>query len=788
MNAAEAEAAFAAALATTGLAPVDGTVVVADGKWHRFRGPGDKPGRKNHSAVLHADGAPHGYAKSWLTGHEFEWLGDRAPITKAGAALAKKTQNERRKARDKQHVAAAKKARELFGRLSPAEPAHPYLVRKSIGTGPCRVMGNGVLVLPVIHAETGLIMSLQFIGCDGDKRFMIGGRTAEGCLVLGDLDGDDRMVIAEGFATGMSIRAATGAPVVVAFNAGNLGPVAKIIRKRFPERSITIAADNDLATPGNPGVTKATEAALAVVGLIAVPPGQGDFNDLAADAGIDAVRAALGAATEPARASSTHSVHELAASAAEIIASENILEEFVADWRKIMAGEERNAMLLYLVATSRLFDKPMHAALKGASSSGKSQVRGRVLDFFPPEDVISFTALSEKALLYFEGDFTHMILSMGEAAGAKEQEFQDYLLRELMSEGRLSYPVPQKVAGEIVTITIEKTGPVCFLVTTTRDKLHPENETRLLSLEIDDSEAQTRAVLDKLAEDAASASTGHSINFARWHDFQRYLAACKAKVVIPYAPALSKAIETTRAVRLRRDFGQVLRAVMAHALIHQGHRERDPNGAIVADIDHDYAVVRNLMHDVIAVGVDAQVTETMRATIDAVARLSTNLTGDQGVTATAVGKHLRVDKSVALRRLTAVVHRGYIVNLEQRRGQPGKYRLTAERPDDADVLPTPERVKQVVQEFVAQPVQPRNPEAELEGVPGVDGDLPAPQPPGHQERVQVDCMPVATDDATVVAVAATGTDGMGLHGCGGDEPAKPNTSSLTSPKRYGGEL
>ena len=121
--------------------------------------------------------------------------------------------------------------------------------------------------------------------------------------------------------------------------------------------------------------------------------------------------------------------------AAEIIACEDVLGLFEADWRRLVAGEEANARLLYLVATSRLLKKSMHAAIKGPSSAGKSEIRARVLAFFPDESVIGFTSLSEKALLYFDDDFDHKILSMGEAAGAEEQSFQDYLLRELLSEG-----------------------------------------------------------------------------------------------------------------------------------------------------------------------------------------------------------------------------------------------------------------------------------------------------------------------------------------------------------------
>jgi len=103
-----------------------------------------------------------------------------------------------------------------------------------------------------------------------------------------------------------------------------------------------------------------------------------------------------------------------------ILETEGILDLWIESWDKVMAGEHRNAKLLYLIATSRHFDQCMHAAIKGPSSAGKSEIREKVLEFFPPEDIISFSTLSEKALLWFEGDFPHKILSMGEASGLQD--------------------------------------------------------------------------------------------------------------------------------------------------------------------------------------------------------------------------------------------------------------------------------------------------------------------------------------------------------------------------------
>lgn len=114
------------------------------------------------------------------------------------------------------------------------------------------------------------------------------------------------LVVAEGFATGASIHEATGHAVAVAFNAGNLKAVAEALHTKYPELRLMLAADDDWRTEGNPGVTKAREAAQAVGGAVAVPvfpEGRAekatDFNDLHRQAGAEAVKACLDAARAP---------------------------------------------------------------------------------------------------------------------------------------------------------------------------------------------------------------------------------------------------------------------------------------------------------------------------------------------------------------------------------------------------------------------------------------------------------------------------------------------------------
>lgn len=150
----------------------------------------------------------------------------------------------------------------------------------------------------------GRLHNLQSIAPDGTKRFMPGGRV-KGCYcAIGKPSG--RLVVCEGYATGATIHEDTGHAVAVAFNAGNLPPVAKALRAKFPCLSIVVAADDDWQTRDpktgelvNPGLTAATEAARAVGGLLAVPDFTGlargekdtDFNDLHRLAGMVEVQA-----------------------------------------------------------------------------------------------------------------------------------------------------------------------------------------------------------------------------------------------------------------------------------------------------------------------------------------------------------------------------------------------------------------------------------------------------------------------------------------------------------------
>lgn len=263
------------AMHAAGLAPHKDLDLRDDGTLTRYRVQGDKAGSRNGWAVLYSHPIPCGAFGSWKTSESHTWredtdkpqtTGERAEIQRQLRAMQAARDAERIKVQEAARARAAK----LWGRARPAHNAHPYLQRKGVGAYGVRQLRE-LLLIPARDAH-GELQTLQFIGADGAKRFLSGGRIAGCYCPIGRPL--DSLLICEGYATGATLYAATGIGVAVCFSAGNLQPVAQALRGKFPALRLIVCADNDL-TPGNPGVTHATKAARAVGGLVAIPRFEG---------------------------------------------------------------------------------------------------------------------------------------------------------------------------------------------------------------------------------------------------------------------------------------------------------------------------------------------------------------------------------------------------------------------------------------------------------------------------------------------------------------------------------
>lgn len=306
---------FALALEKAGL-DLGGNTPLMDGAIHRVPLIGGKRGELDGAYCGFLDERPAGWAQNFSSGEKIKWMASGHALSKEDmeaqrAEIAQK-QIERAEQRKLAHEEAAEMSRAAWDMGNEAHDDHPYLKAKGVPAIGLHENWAGVLHIPV-HNVDGELRGLQTIDAEGQKRFAPGMEKSGNFHLLSEPGKDlsqGEILLSEGYATGASLHMATGKPVAVAFDAGNLEPVARKLREKYPNAAITICADNDhqhtRRTPEgtelwNKGVAMAQDAAKAVGGKVVAPifneeeraRGLTDFNDLHQSRGIAEVKKQL---------------------------------------------------------------------------------------------------------------------------------------------------------------------------------------------------------------------------------------------------------------------------------------------------------------------------------------------------------------------------------------------------------------------------------------------------------------------------------------------------------------
>ena len=301
---------FARKLADMGL-DLKGRLPELDGKIHRVPLLSKNGQGMDGSYCLHGDGIPAGWAQNHVTGEKVKLVATGVVLSPAERERQQRERAARLRAaeaeRAREHDAAAQRCKVMWDSFSPAASS-PYLEKKGVEAfGLKEDQGN--LIVPLRNID-GELRGFQAIAPDGQKAFATGIEKKGNFHLLGAAGKDlsqGEIVLCEGYATGASLHMATGKPVAVAFDSGNLIPVAEAIRAKYPNAAITICADNDHSLkrdgkPYNVGVEKARLAAQKVNGTVKVPTftdkekaqGLTDFNDLHQARGLEAVQRQTG--------------------------------------------------------------------------------------------------------------------------------------------------------------------------------------------------------------------------------------------------------------------------------------------------------------------------------------------------------------------------------------------------------------------------------------------------------------------------------------------------------------
>jgi DNA primase catalytic core len=393
----------------------------------------------------------------------------------------------------------------------------------------------------------------------------------------------------------------------------------------------------------------------------------------------------------------------------KLLKNRNLAAEVVRDMTTLgYIGEDRNKLLAYLVGTSRKMDDPLAAIIVSRSSAGKSRLVDTVESLMPVEEVISITTASDQSFFYFkEGKLSHKLLCMGEHHGMENIE---YHIRELLSAKEISKVVSMKNdEGQIETITLTAKGPIAYFMTSTNPDLNEENLSRCLILYIDESEAQTRKILEyqRLARTRRGyRSPGMIGGIRKKHRIaQRMLK--NVVVRIPFAHLLDF---PTRKIDARRDQEKFLNLITVIAFLYQFQREEKVLQIQGHDIPYIEATLDDyrLAHDLFMHGI-------LQNTLSDLPKMARDL--HKGIL--ALRKRVskaegRKEKDVLFTRKMLVDHTGfsfvqvrnYIRTLEEneiievaggyQNGQKKVYRLVAEDLEDINLsmIPAPEAVEE----------------------------------------------------------------------------------------------
>ena len=394
-----------------------------------------------------------------------------------------------------------------------------------------------------------------------------------------------------------------------------------------------------------------------------------------------------------------------------------------------VVSERRAILATYLTATSRLNSKSAISLLRrGAAASGKNFLADAVFKLIPPESIVAAVGGSPKSLAYFGGvdavdALKHKLLYIPEAAAIAdrhgvESEFTT-MLRVLISEGRIVYQTVQtQEDGPPVTVTVTKNGPIAVVITSARANIEEEMMTRLMVVDADESDQQTRAIIESTLSEREHSVSADELE--QWLDFQRWLElGGPYEVNIPFLSAIRRAHggHTKAPLRYRRDIANFVTAIMASAIIHSAQRKRDAHGRIVADLgDYEaaHAAFDRDMGSLYSVNVPDTTKAVVRAIEDMVQHERLKGQADEGLPAdsakvtydglmTALGIN---SNDTAGRRLKEALRLGLIEQVEPPGGfgktTARRYRVLVhsidlEKRNSGGVFPSPDAVRNAMQ-------------------------------------------------------------------------------------------
>lgn len=241
-----------------------------------------------------------------------------------------------------------------------------------------------------------------------------------------------------------------------------------------------------------------------------------------------------------------------------------------------IVGEEVNALILWVVMTSRKCADPLSAISLARSGMGKSYLQERVAACIPEEDILESTQMTESSFYRFgREELRNKVFLIEDLDGA---ESVLYPIREMQSKKRISKTVAMKDnQGKIKTVILTVEGPVSVCGCTTRESVYEDNANRSILLHLDSSKEQDRRIMDYHRRVRAGMIEGELEERTRelMKNMQRVLMP--VRIVNPYAMHIELP-ETV--MNPRRTLPLLLGFIEAVTYYHQYQREKQYDNSL----------------------------------------------------------------------------------------------------------------------------------------------------------------------------------------------------------------
>jgi hypothetical protein len=266
---------------------------------------------------------------------------------------------------------------------------------------------------------------------------------------------------------------------------------------------------------------------------------------------------------------------------------------------------ERNVIAMYFAALdSRLLPEnnksPNVLAVKNAGhfGAGKSFTLMSCLEIYPEPGYCLITNGSPKSLYHLQEGLKHKALIVTEGFQFQERNATDselvYVVRSLISEGRVSYQCVEKdESGKLVTVIKKVEGPTSFITTTVMEKLEAQFEDRLFTVHPDETVQQTKDIINLRARMMSGTVSGlDKRTVSLWKALHSLLKP--VEVIIPFAPQIAGFLTDSAKVPIsaRRAFNRVLAVTQTIACTYQYQRKRDFKGRLIAEYSDYYMAVQ----------------------------------------------------------------------------------------------------------------------------------------------------------------------------------------------------